>query len=166
MFHWRLGFKGCIPTISRRSGRLSSAGRYRWPRRTSLFNDSERYAVWMVMPAPIDPIPQMEAIFPKDAFTANVVPWLMFNRQGLDILIHPLIDDEVEDHTAHAVWLGKPVELLTDKLKHGPTIPELMPTLIESSTAARCRRSHRWRLPSVGPRLTAARLMDDIVAPT
>jgi aromatic ring-cleaving dioxygenase len=74
------------------------------------------------------PIPQMQAIFPKDAFTADVVPWLMFNRQGLDILIHPLTDDEVEDHTAHAVWLGKPVELLTDKLKHGPTIPELMPT--------------------------------------
>jgi aromatic ring-cleaving dioxygenase len=31
------------------------------------------------------PIPQMQAIFPKDAFTADVVPWLMFNRQGLDI---------------------------------------------------------------------------------
>ena len=36
------------------------------------------------------PIPQMSAIFPKAAFTADVVPWLMFNRQGLDILIHPL----------------------------------------------------------------------------
>jgi aromatic ring-cleaving dioxygenase len=74
------------------------------------------------------PIPQMQAIFPRDAFTADVVPWLMFNRRGLDILIHPLTDDEVEDHTTHAVWLGRPVELLTDKLKHGPTIRELMPT--------------------------------------
>jgi len=74
------------------------------------------------------PIPQVQVIFRKDAFTADVVPWLMFNRQGLDILIHPLTDDEVEDHTAHAVWLGKPVELLTDKLKHGPTTAELMPT--------------------------------------
>jgi aromatic ring-cleaving dioxygenase len=74
------------------------------------------------------PVPQMQAIFSKDAFTADVVPWLMFHRQGLDILIHPLTDDEIEDHTAHAVWLGKPMELLTDKLKHGPTIPELMPT--------------------------------------
>jgi len=74
------------------------------------------------------PIPQMQAIFPTDAFTANVVPWLMFNRRGLDILIHPLTDDEVEDHTTHAVWLGKPVELLTEKLRHGPTISELMPT--------------------------------------
>ena len=52
----------------------------------------------------------------------------MFNRQGLNILIHPLTDDEVEDHTEHAAWLGAPVGLLTDKLKHGPTIAELMPT--------------------------------------
>ena len=74
------------------------------------------------------PIPQMQVIFPRAALTADVVPWLMFNRHGHDILIHPLTDDEVEDHTAHTVWLGKPVDLLTDKLKHGPTIPELMPT--------------------------------------
>jgi aromatic ring-cleaving dioxygenase len=74
------------------------------------------------------PIAQMSVIFSKDTLTADVVPWLMFNRQGLAILIHPLADDEVEDHTTHAVWLGKPVELLTDKLKHGPmTVPELMP---------------------------------------
>lgn len=72
-------------------------------------------------------IPQMQTIFPKDAFTAGVVPWLTFNRQVLDILVHPLPDDEVEDHMAHAVWLGKPVELLRDKLKHGLTIPELRP---------------------------------------
>jgi DOPA 4,5-dioxygenase len=75
------------------------------------------------------PIPQTQVIFRTDAFTADVVPWLMFNRQGLDILIHPLTDDAFEDHTTHAVWFGKPVELLTDKLDHGPlTIPELMPT--------------------------------------
>ena len=74
------------------------------------------------------PIPQMSAIFPKAAFTADVVPWLMFNRQGLDILIHPLTDDEVEDHTTHAVWIGKPVDLHMDKLKRAPTSQELMPT--------------------------------------
>ena len=74
------------------------------------------------------PVPQVQVIFRKDAFTADVVPWLMFNRQGLDILIHPLTDDEVEDHTTHAVWLGTPVELRMDKLNHAPTIPELMPT--------------------------------------
>jgi aromatic ring-cleaving dioxygenase len=74
------------------------------------------------------PVAQMQVIFRKDSFTADVLPWLMFNRQGLDILIHPLTDDEVEDHTAHAVWLGKPVGLLVEKLHRARTIPELMPT--------------------------------------
>jgi len=74
------------------------------------------------------PIAQRQVIFRKDAFTAGLVPWLMFNRHGLNILIHPLTDDEVEDHSAHAVWLGKPVDLSMDKLKHAPTIADLMPT--------------------------------------
>src|SRR6201990_2865240 len=74
------------------------------------------------------PVAQMQAIFPRDAFTADVVPWLMFNRQGLDILIHPLTDDEVEDHTTHAVWLGKRGNLLTARLKHRATHAGPMPS--------------------------------------
>lgn len=75
------------------------------------------------------PVPQMQAIFRRDAFTADVLPWLMFNRRGLNILIHPLSDDEFEDHTTHAVWLGTPVDLRTDTLHHAPmTIPELLPS--------------------------------------
>jgi hypothetical protein len=50
------------------------------------------------------------------------------NRQGLDILVHPHTDDEVEDHTTQPVWLGQLVNLLTDRLKHAPTIRELQPT--------------------------------------
>jgi aromatic ring-cleaving dioxygenase len=74
------------------------------------------------------PIPQTQVIFRTDAFTADVVPWLMFNRQGLNILIHPLTDDAFEDHTTHAVWLGKPVQLLTETLDHRPLmLPALMP---------------------------------------
>ena len=33
------------------------------------------------------PVPQMQVIFRKDAFTADVVPWLMFNRQIVRALI-------------------------------------------------------------------------------
>ena len=39
------------------------------------------------------PVPQMQVIFKTDAFQ-SIVPWLMFNREGLDILVHPLSDDE------------------------------------------------------------------------
>ena len=42
----------------------------------------------------------------------------MLNRQGLDILIHPLTDDEYEDHTANALWLGRPVRLHLGTLPH------------------------------------------------
>lgn len=73
------------------------------------------------------PVAQRQVILRKESFAADLVPWLMFNRQGLNILIHPLTDDEVEDHTEHAVWLGTPVGLLTDKLRHWRTIAEPMP---------------------------------------
>ncbi len=56
------------------------------------------------------PVSQFAAIFEADAFQ-TVVPWLMLNRLGLDILIHPLTDDMVDDHSIYALWLGSPIEL-------------------------------------------------------
>jgi DOPA 4,5-dioxygenase len=56
------------------------------------------------------PIPMFEAWF-----AASVLPvvkaWAEANRDGLSVLIHPLSGDELADHTAHAQWLGEPVEL-------------------------------------------------------
>ena len=72
------------------------------------------------------PIAQRQVIFRTSAF-AEVVPWLMFNRQGLDILIYPLSDDEFDDHTANALWLGNPVPLKLEILQHGPYPPGLFP---------------------------------------
>ncbi len=46
-----------------------------------------------------------------------VVPWLMLNREGLDILVHPLTNDSVEDHRRHALWLGTPVALKLGTLR-------------------------------------------------
>ena len=68
--------------------------------------------------APVGPHPvsQFAAIFKRDAFQ-TVVPWLMLNRQGLDILIHPLTNDMVDDHTVYALWLGSPINLKIDTLQ-------------------------------------------------
>lgn len=41
----------------------------------------------------------------------TILPWLMSNREGLKVFIHPLSGDELKDHTIHAMWLGEPVEL-------------------------------------------------------
>ena len=71
-------------------------------------------------------VPQIQVIFRNDAFQ-RVVPWLMLNREGLDVLVHPLSDDEYDDHTANALWLGTPVALKLDTLPHGPYPAELLP---------------------------------------
>ena len=37
------------------------------------------------------PIPQFNVIFETSEFQ-NIVPWLMLNRDGLDVLVHPLTE--------------------------------------------------------------------------
>lgn len=37
---------------------------------------------------------------------AVLVPWLMLNRSGLDVLIHPKTGDDLADHSSNAAWLG------------------------------------------------------------
>jgi aromatic ring-cleaving dioxygenase len=58
---------------------------------------------------------------------ALVVPWLMQNRHGLNVLIHPLGDNSARDHNIDGAWLGTPVALRP----HGPRRthrPELLPS--------------------------------------
>jgi len=62
------------------------------------------------IPAPAGPHMRgsFEVLFTREAF-ADYVPWLMFARpEGLDILIHPLTQSQVLDHTSRALWLGTP----------------------------------------------------------
>jgi aromatic ring-cleaving dioxygenase/catechol-2,3-dioxygenase len=71
------------------------------------------------------PVANLQIIF-KTAEFHSVVPWLMLNRDGLDILIHPLTDDSVEDHSRYALWLGTPVPLKLETLRRSYR-PELLP---------------------------------------
>jgi aromatic ring-cleaving dioxygenase len=36
----------------------------------------------------------------------RLIPWLDAHRDGLDVFVHGLSGDEIEDHTTHATWLG------------------------------------------------------------
>ena len=49
----------------------------------------------------------------------RLVPWLMLNRDGLDILVHPQSGDSLADHTRFAMWLGQPQPLRLDVLRRG-----------------------------------------------
>ena len=46
----------------------------------------------------------------------TVTLWLMEHLDGLSALIHPLSGDDLQDHTRHALWFGKQLELYLDKL--------------------------------------------------
>ena len=73
------------------------------------------------------PISQFNVMFRTEEFQ-NIVPWLMFNREGLDILVHPLTDDMVDDHTVYAMWLGTPVKLKLDTMQRTGYPEALLPT--------------------------------------
>jgi DOPA 4,5-dioxygenase len=46
-----------------------------------------------------------QVAFPREMLAA-FLPWLMLNRDGLVILLHPETGDDVADHSDHAAWLG------------------------------------------------------------
>jgi aromatic ring-cleaving dioxygenase len=73
------------------------------------------------------PISQFNVMFQTEEFQ-RIVPWLMLNREGLDILVHPLTDDMVDDHTIYAMWLGTPVDLKIDTLRRTGYGAALLPS--------------------------------------
>ena len=43
--------------------------------------------------------------FPTVGF-ANIVPWVMLNQNGLNIMIHPTTGNDKADHQDFPMWLG------------------------------------------------------------
>ena len=59
--------------------------------------------------------PMFTVIIGTEGFN-EVVPYLMLNRRGMDVLVHPETGNDLLDHTEHALWLGNKVLLDLDKL--------------------------------------------------
>lgn len=61
---------------------------------------------------PVGPHPQSmyQVVFGASEFE-RIVPWLMLNRRGLVILVHPETGDDVADHESHPLWLGDKLDL-------------------------------------------------------
>jgi DOPA 4,5-dioxygenase len=54
--------------------------------------------------------------FPPEMFAA-LVPFIMMNRMGLTVLVHPQSGRPRDDHTLHAMWMGEVLAVKTDTLR-------------------------------------------------
>jgi aromatic ring-cleaving dioxygenase len=79
---------------------------------------SARLGNWHDEPVGPHPVSMYQVAFTVDEFP-RLVPWLMLNRDGLDVLVHPLSGDSVADHTRYAMWLGQVLPLRLDVLRRG-----------------------------------------------
>ncbi len=70
---------------------------------------------------PVGPHPRSmyQVAFKKSQFP-KVVPWLMENRAGLAVLIHPNSGDGYGDHTHRALWMGRMLRLRLGIFTKGP----------------------------------------------
>jgi aromatic ring-cleaving dioxygenase len=80
--------------------------------------------------------PMYQVAFAVELFP-RIVPWLMLNRMGLSILVHPNTRRPRDDHLVNSLWLGEalplkgeilPVEVGSEKVEELPP-PNTSPTL-------------------------------------
>ncbi len=65
-----------------------------------------RLGRWRAAPVGPHPVAMFQAAFAPEHF-AEIVPWLMLNRGGHSVLIHPETGDDLADHRDHPIWLGE-----------------------------------------------------------
>jgi DOPA 4,5-dioxygenase len=61
---------------------------------------------------PVGPHPSamFQVAFGTELFD-QIVPWLMLNRRGLIVLVHPETGRPRDDHLLHALWMGERLPL-------------------------------------------------------
>lgn len=71
--------------------------------------------------------PHVESMY-QVAFSTSefprLVPWLMLNRRGLAILIHPNTGHPKSDHLNHAMWMGEILGVHAEPLPEHDSEPE------------------------------------------
>ncbi len=71
---------------------------------------AERFSIRMgrVHERPVGPHPDWscQLAFRPDRFP-EVIPWLMLNRQGLVVLVHPITGNDLRDHRDYPMWMGR-----------------------------------------------------------
>jgi DOPA 4,5-dioxygenase len=62
--------------------------------------------------------PMYQVAFAAEEF-GKIVPWLMLNREGLSVLVHPSTGDSYGDHLERSLWLGEKLKLNESVLRRG-----------------------------------------------
>jgi aromatic ring-cleaving dioxygenase len=79
----------------------------------------ERFSVqlgrWHDLPVGPHTAAMYQVAFATEVF-ASFLPWLMLNRSGLTVLVHPNTLAPRDDHLVHALWLGPPLALKAEVL--------------------------------------------------
>jgi aromatic ring-cleaving dioxygenase len=89
----------------------------------------ERFAVrlgrWHDVPVGPHPCSMYQVAFEVPEFP-RLVPWLMLNREGLSVLVHPSTGNDYDDHAHFPLWLGTPLPLKLEVLRGArPRRPEV-----------------------------------------
>src|SRR5689334_16195205 len=84
---------------------------------SQLFPDV-RLGRWHDQPVGPHPRAMYQIAFRPDLFS-SIVPWLLLNRRGLTVLVHPETGDDHKDHAEHAMWLGAALSLRLEAFTRG-----------------------------------------------
>ncbi len=71
-----------------------------------------RMGRWHDVPVGPHPCAMYQIAFETDQFPI-LAPFLMMNRTGLTILLHPESGRPLDDHTINAAWMGQVLPLVT-----------------------------------------------------
>lgn len=71
---------------------------------------------WHDVPVGPHPSAMYQVAFAPDQFP-TLAPFLMMNRMGLTILLHPESGRPRDDHTLHAMWMGQVLPLNSGMLR-------------------------------------------------
>ena len=75
-----------------------------------------RMGRWHDVPVGPHPTAMYQVAFAPDQFP-TLVPFVIMNRMGLTVLLHPESGRPRDDHTLNAVWMGEILTLRTGMLR-------------------------------------------------
>jgi aromatic ring-cleaving dioxygenase len=97
---------------------------------------AQRFAVALgrVHDQPVGPHtqPMYQVAFAPEVF-ARLASWLMLNRTGLSVLIHPNTGRARDDHLLHALWLGTALPIRGEVLPNEPGTDDISAPVVNTT---------------------------------